>query len=191
MAASAVSPLISPTTTATAASSVAAVMPQVMLKTSLTKETAKELSRSFKWQKAFSSCKIVGLVSPVCMTQEEKLKRYTNFSLEHIYEKYRGLQTHLMVRESVLFCSANDNPEIIDNHISRMPTLWIDILKQTKDKQINNNNVGEEKELVGVGGEGGRGNGGKLSVLEIIAKKGCTNANNNNNNNNAFVDKHL
>eukprot|EP00922_Rhytidocystis_sp_ex-Travisia-forbesii_P024871 GHVS01036505.1.p1 GENE.GHVS01036505.1~~GHVS01036505.1.p1 ORF type:complete len:149 (+),score=32.41 GHVS01036505.1:246-692(+) len=97
----------------------------LLLKTPLTKDSAKELSRSFRWMKAFNSCKRVGM-SPLGMTQEEKLSRYTNFSLEHIYEKYRGMQTHLMVRESVLFCSAHGNPEILDPHLPRMQSVWLD-----------------------------------------------------------------
>eukprot|EP00922_Rhytidocystis_sp_ex-Travisia-forbesii_P059637 GHVS01088425.1.p1 GENE.GHVS01088425.1~~GHVS01088425.1.p1 ORF type:complete len:145 (+),score=25.06 GHVS01088425.1:241-675(+) len=105
---------------------VAVVSSSLALKTSLTKESAKELSRSLRWLKAFNTCKNVSVASPLAMTQEEKLGRYTNFSLEHIYEKYRGLQTHMMVRESVLFCSAHDNPEILDPHLSRMHSVWLD-----------------------------------------------------------------
>eukprot|EP00922_Rhytidocystis_sp_ex-Travisia-forbesii_P037773 GHVS01056270.1.p1 GENE.GHVS01056270.1~~GHVS01056270.1.p1 ORF type:complete len:168 (+),score=33.73 GHVS01056270.1:278-781(+) len=153
-------------TAAAKMSSPSSLLTQMVMKTSLTKDTPKELSRSLRWQKAFSSCKNVGVVSPISMSQEEKLSRYTNFSLEHIYEKYRGLQTHLIVRESVLFCSAHDNPELLDPHISRMQTIWMDISAEAKAKVAAAANTTTTS----------------LSVLEILPKS-CTNAN-------AFVEKH-
>eukprot|EP00921_Rhytidocystis_pertsovi_P023483 GHVQ01037561.1.p1 GENE.GHVQ01037561.1~~GHVQ01037561.1.p1 ORF type:complete len:134 (-),score=12.96 GHVQ01037561.1:826-1227(-) len=108
----------------------AACSPGVILhKSPLSKDAIKSLARAFKWHKAFQQCKSSSSTGSVAASAEDdrdkKLKRYTNFSLEHVWDKYRPLQTHLLLRESVLPNVAS-NPELLDGELDRMHTVYFE-----------------------------------------------------------------
>eukprot|EP01067_Filipodium_phascolosomae_P006937 Filipodium_phascolosomae@DN5339_c0_g1_i1.p1 len=69
------------------------------------KELSKELGYSFKWFKALLKYRSVPKALP-------KLSRYTNLSMDHIWEKY-DFQTQLLLREMML-PALYYNPEVLD-----------------------------------------------------------------------------
>lgn len=88
----------------------------------LTKENVKELSNKVKWFRCFQTLKDVSIVpQEVNGSRQEKLERYTNFSLEHVWESHRFLQTHLLLREAVIPTLA-ENPDMIIQEVILPPT---------------------------------------------------------------------
>lgn len=76
----------------------------------------KKVAGKLKWMRLLqASPQYSSLTTP-----EEKLNRYTNFTLENAYEKYQFIPTHLLLRESVL-PTMKSNPELLDCVTSELP----------------------------------------------------------------------
>lgn len=98
----------------------------------------KDLGRTLRWLKAFSAVKGqptagscasgAAVVDPVDPHKVHYKGRYTNFSLQHIWEKYDYLQTHLLLRECVL-AQIGQNPRLVDSEINACvtPTLFMNL----------------------------------------------------------------
>ncbi|PFH37776.1 hypothetical protein BESB_001180 [Besnoitia besnoiti] len=96
---------------------------------------SKDLARSFRWMQAFAAVKGqptagscaagTAVVDPARPGRVTLKGRYTNFSLQHIWEKYDYLQTHLLLRECVLSQVAK-NPALMDPEINAglTPTVF-------------------------------------------------------------------
>ena len=94
-----------------------------IIKSGLQKEDVKEKVGVLRWLKAFQQCK-GSEANPSAFTRDEKLGRFTNFSLEHIYDKYRYIQTHLLVREA-LIPTIHGNPDVMDPHLLGLHTIYL------------------------------------------------------------------
>eukprot|EP00386_Alphamonas_edax_P007302 GDKI01024266.1.p2 GENE.GDKI01024266.1~~GDKI01024266.1.p2 ORF type:complete len:101 (-),score=25.99 GDKI01024266.1:357-659(-) len=86
------------------------------------KDLAKEFARTFRWAHAFHKHKAPAqTVAP--------LSRYTNFTLNHIWEQF-DCQTHLLLREAMLPTVAR-NPEVMDADLahSSFPVKYLSLSK--------------------------------------------------------------
>eukprot|EP00920_Eleutheroschizon_duboscqi_P028597 GHVT01069675.1.p1 GENE.GHVT01069675.1~~GHVT01069675.1.p1 ORF type:complete len:125 (-),score=26.02 GHVT01069675.1:1389-1763(-) len=81
------------------------------------REGMKELIRAFRWQKALHDVSSVAVASTSSSSAPHKaLQRYTNFSLQHVWDKFSPLQSHLLMRE-YLMPSIAKNPELCDEDL--------------------------------------------------------------------------
>uniref|UniRef100_A0A0G4HLK5 Uncharacterized protein n=1 Tax=Chromera velia CCMP2878 TaxID=1169474 RepID=A0A0G4HLK5_9ALVE len=85
-----------------------------------TKDLAKELAGSFRWIRAFQKHK----VKP---PSKDPLSRYTNFTLQHVWEKY-DCQTHLLLREAMVPAIAK-NPELLDPDVDHLHLKYLSLYK--------------------------------------------------------------
>merc|ERR1711972_880521 len=81
---------------------------------------AKEIVHAFKWHRAFAKLK-----APV--KEVEPLSRYTNFTLNHVWEKF-DCQTTLLCKEALLPL-AKRNPELFDADLDNMHTVRLSLAK--------------------------------------------------------------
>eukprot|EP00490_Sorites_sp_Unknown_P006905 CAMPEP_0114668682 /NCGR_PEP_ID=MMETSP0191-20121206/36717_1 /TAXON_ID=126664 /ORGANISM="Sorites sp." /LENGTH=93 /DNA_ID=CAMNT_0001922399 /DNA_START=48 /DNA_END=329 /DNA_ORIENTATION=+ len=79
---------------------------------------AKEIAHVFKWHRAFAKLKV-----PV--KEVEPLSRYTNFTLNHVWEKF-DCQTALLTKEALLPL-AKRNPELFDADLDNMSTVRLSL----------------------------------------------------------------
>ena len=79
----------------------------------------KEVGNAFRWFRALQKNK----TTPV----KDLTGKYTNFSLNHVWEKY-DCQTQLLQREA-LVPLMKWSPEILDPEIDRMGVTYFDIKK--------------------------------------------------------------
>jgi hypothetical protein len=79
----------------------------------------KEVSSAFRWFKALQKQKTTPL--------KDFTGRYTNFTLNHVWEKY-DCQTQLLQREA-LVPLMKWNPEILDADVERGDVTFFDIKK--------------------------------------------------------------
>jgi predicted nucleic acid-binding protein len=88
-------------------------------KRKMSKEVSKKILLKLRWvERLHQSSKQIR--KPLdALTQEERLKRYTNFSLNNLWEKYRFLQTHLLLREAALL-TLYDAPYIFDSQLHNL-----------------------------------------------------------------------
>lgn len=98
----------------------------------------KDVGRTLRWMKAFSAVKGqptagscasgTAAVDPMDPHKVHYKGRYTNFSLQHIWEKYDYLQTHLLLRECVL-AQIGQNPRLVDSELNAgvTPTVFMDV----------------------------------------------------------------
>lgn len=84
------------------------------------KDLTKQVVMKMKWLRQLQAAKSRPWPSNETLSQAERLQRYTNFSLHHIWEKNRYLQTHLLVREACLF-TMHDAPSLLDPDIPHYP----------------------------------------------------------------------
>ncbi|CAK9038981.1 unnamed protein product [Durusdinium trenchii] len=75
---------------------------------------AKEIAHVFRWHRAFAKLKM-----PI--KEVEPLSRYTNFTLNHVWEKF-DCQTALLTKEALLPL-AKRNPELFDPDLDNMNTV--------------------------------------------------------------------
>ena len=88
---------------------------------------AKEIAHVFKWHRAFAKLKVP--------TKEvEPLSRYTNFTLNHVWEKF-DCQTALPTKEALLPL-AKRNPELFDADLDNMNTVRLS-LTQPKNSPLS------------------------------------------------------
>eukprot|EP00450_Noctiluca_scintillans_P040182 CAMPEP_0194479700 /NCGR_PEP_ID=MMETSP0253-20130528/2739_1 /TAXON_ID=2966 /ORGANISM="Noctiluca scintillans" /LENGTH=91 /DNA_ID=CAMNT_0039318969 /DNA_START=19 /DNA_END=294 /DNA_ORIENTATION=- len=80
----------------------------------------KEVAHVFRWHRAFAKFK-----APV--KEVEPLARYTNFTLQHAWEKY-DCQTTLLNKE-VLLPLAKRNPELFDADLDNMHTVRLSLAR--------------------------------------------------------------
>ncbi|EPR62559.1 hypothetical protein TGPRC2_263080 [Toxoplasma gondii TgCatPRC2] len=107
---------------------------------------SKDIARSFRWMQAFAAVKGkptagscaagTAVVNPEDPTKVTLKGRYTNFSLQHIWEKYDYLQTHLLLRECMLSQVAK-NPRLLDPEINAglTPTVFMRVPPETQDPE--------------------------------------------------------
>lgn len=81
---------------------------------------AKEIAHVFKWHRAFAKLK-----APV--KEVEPLSRYTNFTLNHVWEKF-DCQTALLTKEALLPL-AKRNPELFDADLDNMNTVRLSLMQ--------------------------------------------------------------
>ena len=79
----------------------------------------KEVSSAFRWFRALQKNKTT--------PSKDFAGRYTNFSLNHVWEKY-DCQTQLLQREA-LVPLMKWNPEILDSDVDRMSATYFDLKK--------------------------------------------------------------
>ncbi|CEL94443.1 unnamed protein product [Vitrella brassicaformis CCMP3155] len=82
------------------------------------KELAKEFAHIFRWQRAFQKHRAAPPTA-------EPLSRYTNFTLQHAWEKY-DCQTHLLLREALIPTVAQ-NPEVLDADLEFLHTKTLSL----------------------------------------------------------------
>merc|ERR1719409_1930427 len=75
---------------------------------------SKEIAHIFRWHRAFAKLK-------AAPKEVEPLARYTNFTLNHVWEKF-DCQTALLSKEAILPL-AKRNPELFDADLDNMHTL--------------------------------------------------------------------
>jgi len=80
----------------------------------------KEIAHVFRWHRAFAKLK-----TPV--KEVEPLSRYTNFTLNHVWEKF-DCQTTLLAKEAMLPL-AKRNPEVFDADLDTMHTVRLSLTK--------------------------------------------------------------
>ncbi|PHJ24585.1 hypothetical protein CSUI_001560 [Cystoisospora suis] len=110
--------------------------PQSAMASAAASLLTKDVGRTLRWMKAFSAVKGqstagscasgTAVIDPVDPHKVHYKGRYTNFSLQHIWEKYDYLQTHLLLRECVL-AQIGQNPRLIDSELNAgvTPTLFM------------------------------------------------------------------
>merc|ERR1711971_805072 len=81
---------------------------------------SKEVAHVFRWHRAFSKLK----AQP---REIGPLSRYTNFTLNHVWEKF-DCQTTLLTKEALLPL-AKRNPELFDADLDNMHTLRLGLTK--------------------------------------------------------------
>merc|ERR1712110_851742 len=81
---------------------------------------SKEIVHVFRWHRAFAKLK-----TPA--KEVEPLSRYTNFTLNHVWEKF-DCQTALLTKEALLPL-AKRNPELFDADLDNMNTLRLSLTK--------------------------------------------------------------
>lgn len=86
----------------------------------LTKEAAKRVAKKFKWVQLLQASHSAPVPHVESMSQEAKLKRYTNFTLNHIWERYHYLENHLLLREAIV-PTMWSNPELLDGMVDHLP----------------------------------------------------------------------
>merc|ERR1711982_12876 len=80
----------------------------------------KEIAHVFRWHRAFAKFK-----TPA--KEVEPLSRYTNFTLQHVWEKF-DCQTTLLCKEAMLPL-AKRNPELFDADLDQMHTIRLSLTK--------------------------------------------------------------
>merc|ERR1711988_1260663 len=98
-------------TAAVAQDSLRATRPQITMAT-------KEIAHVFRWHRAFAKLK-----APV--KEVEPLSRYTNFTLNHVWEKF-DCQTTLLTKEAMLPL-AKRNPQLFDPELDVMSTIRLSL----------------------------------------------------------------
>lgn len=92
----------------------------------------KEAAHALRWVKRFAAVKPLPLAPAAGTASVDPATgkvtftgRYTNFSLQHIWEKYDYLQTHLLLRE-VIYSQLAQNPRLMDLEINSglTPTVY-------------------------------------------------------------------
>mmetsp|Transcript_16917 Transcript_16917/g.30632 ORF Transcript_16917/g.30632 Transcript_16917/m.30632 type:complete len:91 (+) Transcript_16917:95-367(+) len=81
---------------------------------------SKEVAHIFRWHRAFAKLK-----APA--KEVEPLSRYTNFTLNHAWEKF-DCQTTLLCKEALLPL-AKRNPEVFDADLDQMHTVRLGLTK--------------------------------------------------------------
>ena len=81
---------------------------------------AKEVAHAFRWYRAFMKHKQPS-------TQKEPSARYTNFSLQHVWDKF-DCQTQLLQREAIVPLM-KANPEVLEADLDRFGAVYFDISK--------------------------------------------------------------
>jgi len=81
---------------------------------------SKEIIHAFKWHRAFAKLK----ASP---KEIDPLSRYTNFTLNHVWEKF-DCQTTLLSKEALLPL-AKRNPELFEPELDMMNTVRLSLTK--------------------------------------------------------------
>mmetsp|Transcript_43144 Transcript_43144/g.94024 ORF Transcript_43144/g.94024 Transcript_43144/m.94024 type:complete len:92 (-) Transcript_43144:152-427(-) len=81
---------------------------------------SKEIAHVFRWHRAFAKFKVAS-------KEVEPLSRYTNFTLNHVWEKF-DCQTTLLTKEAMLPL-AKRNPELFDPDLDNMHTLRLSLAK--------------------------------------------------------------
>merc|ERR1712217_929138 len=79
---------------------------------------SKEIVHVFRWHRAFSKLK-----APA--KEVEPLSRYTNFTLNHVWEKF-DCQTTLLTKEAMLPL-AKRNPQLFDPELDVMNTVRLSL----------------------------------------------------------------
>mmetsp|Transcript_44695 Transcript_44695/g.83863 ORF Transcript_44695/g.83863 Transcript_44695/m.83863 type:complete len:92 (-) Transcript_44695:126-401(-) len=80
----------------------------------------KEVAHVFRYSRAFAKLKV-----PVKET--EPLARYTNFTMNHVWEKF-DCQTTILCKEALLPL-AKRNPEVFDADLDNMHTVRLSLTK--------------------------------------------------------------
>merc|ERR1712039_612642 len=80
----------------------------------------KEVAHVFRWSRAFTKLKSAP-------KEVEPLSRYTNFTLNHAWEKF-DCQTTLLCKEALLPL-AKRNPQLFDADLDNMHTLRLSLAK--------------------------------------------------------------
>merc|ERR1712113_829280 len=81
---------------------------------------SKEIVHAFRWHRAFAKLK-----TPV--KEVEPLSRYTNFTLNHVWEKF-DCQTTLLTKE-VMLPLAKRNPQLFDPELDVMHTVRLSLMQ--------------------------------------------------------------
>ena len=81
---------------------------------------AKEIAHVFKWHRAFAKLKVPA-------KEVDPLSRYTNFTLNHVWEKF-DCQTSLLTKEALLPL-AKRNPELFDADLDNMNTVRLSLMQ--------------------------------------------------------------
>merc|ERR1712050_700476 len=81
---------------------------------------SKEVAHVFRWHRAFAKLK-----APA--KEIDPLSRYTNFTLNHVWEKF-DCQTTLLTKE-VMLPLAKRNPELFDADLDNMHTVRLSLLR--------------------------------------------------------------
>merc|ERR1712032_243922 len=80
----------------------------------------KEVAHVFRWHRAFAKLK-----APA--KEVDPLSRYTNFTLNHVWEKF-DCQTTLLCKEALLPLQKR-NPEVFDPELDHMNTLRLSLTR--------------------------------------------------------------
>jgi hypothetical protein len=80
--------------------------------------SVKEVAHAFRWYRAFLKHKQPSVT-------KDATARYTNFSLQHAWEKF-DCQTQLLQREALVPLMKR-NPEVLDADLDRFGAVYFDI----------------------------------------------------------------
>lgn len=86
----------------------------------LSKEVVGRIAKKVRWTRLLQNNRASGFQHSSSMSQESKLQRYTNFTLDDGFEHYHFLSQHLLLREAV-FPTMAANPQLLDVIISDLP----------------------------------------------------------------------
>lgn len=111
--------------------------------------TMKETARAYRWMKAIAAAtsrgssamqpqgqaKVVPVQPTPELPQSHKVEftgRYTNFSLNHVWERYDYLQTHLLLQEALLL-QQGQNPALLEpeRELHLRPMVEVSLEKST------------------------------------------------------------
>lgn len=85
-------------------------------------ELIKQVVPKLHWLRRLQAARARPWPAGDTLSSQQRLQRFTNFPLYHLWDKYRFLQTHLLLREAALF-NLHGAPSLMDNDVAHFPGL--------------------------------------------------------------------